>query len=108
MSPGAEFEVLLEDPAMSERVQVLALVDEEVLSAAVRDLLEDPAMSERVQVLALVDEEVLSAAVRDKFNLLIEHRGGDAATTIREHMEKLFLCALRLPPFESRTSRSYS
>ena len=66
---------------------------------AIKLLLEDPALAERVQVLVLVDEEPLDVAIREKFKALIEARGGveSAASTVREHKEKLFLCTLRLP-----------
>jgi hypothetical protein len=66
---------------------------------AVKLLLEDPALAQRVQVLVLVDEEPLDVAIRERFKALIEARGSaeSDASTVREHKEKLFLCALRLP-----------
>ena len=66
---------------------------------ALKLLLEDPALAERVQVLVLVDEGSLDVAIREKFKALIEARGSvdSAAATVREHKEKLFLSALRLP-----------
>jgi hypothetical protein len=66
----------------------LAAESMEILEA-LKLLLEDPAMAERVQVLALVDEEVLGVAVQEKFKLLIDRRG-DSKATIREHMENCF------------------
>src|SRR5262249_22566208 len=68
---------------------------------ALKLLLEDDAMAERVQVLALIDEEVISVAIREKFASLIKHRAGDTASTVREHLEKLFLCTLRLQPLRT-------
>jgi hypothetical protein len=65
---------------------------------ALKLLLEDPAMAERVQMLVLVDEEPLGVAIREKFRALMKARGLQAAAgMVREHMEKLFLCTLRLP-----------
>jgi hypothetical protein len=64
---------------------------------ALKLLLEDLALAARIQVLALVDEEPLGVAIREKFKSIIENRDGDAEAIVREHKEKLFLCALRLP-----------
>jgi hypothetical protein len=70
-------------------------------------LLEDKEIQDRVQVLMLVDEGVMEYAIAKKFEGLIQARararaGDDADDTarrevVREHMEKLFLCHLRLP-----------
>jgi hypothetical protein len=75
------------------------LPDESIdILEALKLLLEDPALAERVQVLVLMDEEPLGVAIREKFRALIDARGSDSADAIvREHKEKLFLCALRLP-----------
>ncbi len=73
-------------------------------------LLEDPDIQERVQVLMLVDEGAMEYAIARKFNGLIETRARARAAAdhsrayeavrievIREHVEKLFLCHFRLP-----------
>lgn len=66
-------------------------------------MLEDKDIQDRVQVLMLVDEDVLDHAIAQKFSGLIEdhdRRGGESrarSAVVREHMEKLFTCHLRLP-----------
>jgi hypothetical protein len=82
-------------------------------------LLEDPEIQQRVQVLMLIDEGALEYAISQKFQGLIkarangrqgisvhdevrretirEHTDEARREIIREHIEKLFLCHLRLP-----------
>jgi hypothetical protein len=70
-------------------------------------LLEEGEVQRRVQVLMLIDEDVLSHAVALKFGDLIKEKARNMnledvrATIIREHMEKLFICHLRLPEITS-------
>jgi hypothetical protein len=97
------------------------------LAESLKLLLEDPIIWQRVQVLMAVDEEVLSYAIMEKFDKLIEARSvapadnlpanhvlaGDspddemptvdnpANGVIREHIEKLFACTLRLGAISS-------
>ncbi len=85
------------------------------IAESLKLLLEDDDMKDRVQVLMLVDEEVLDHAIARKFAALIDERadaddGADAnagafglacearKAIVSEHVEKLFLCYLRLPP----------
>jgi hypothetical protein len=86
---------------------------------AVKLLLDDPEMQARVQVLMLADERTFALATVEKFKGLIDERATilqrdnpslekDAALAtarsevIREHREKLFLCHLRLGPLSPK------
>ncbi len=70
-------------------------------------LVDDPSLSERLQILMLVDERMLGLAIAERYRLLIEQRtielgavplAGSIAREeiIAEQKEKLFACHLRL------------
>jgi hypothetical protein len=65
---------------------------------AVKLLIEDPVVQGRVQVVALVDEDVLRAATATKFAALAAARKLSPEILVEEHFEKLFLCHFRLRP----------
>jgi len=76
------------------------------IAEALKLLLEDPDIQKRLQVLMLVDENVLEHATAVKFSSLLADREKqkaaryslDRADVVHEHFEKLFVCHLRLPP----------
>jgi hypothetical protein len=76
------------------------------IAESLKLLLEDSEIQKRVQILMLVDEEILEHATALKFQALIEDREKQSRLrkeyarddVVREHIEKLFACHLRLPP----------
>jgi hypothetical protein len=71
---------------------------------SIKLLIEDPAIHERVQVAMLLEEDILKHAIYDKYGALADHRRSmllrtsyDAETIVRENCEKLFTAHLRLP-----------
>lgn len=78
---------------------------------SIKLLVEDPAISNRVQVLMLVEEEVLRHAILEKYGRLIqgckEGLAGsyDAPRLVRETCEKLFTAQLRLPQLSTQEVR---
>jgi len=71
---------------------------------AMKLLLEEEDIASRLQVLVLADEEVLSHAISEKFRTLIDEKAATSNTNradiarhvVREHLEKIFACHLRL------------
>ena len=62
-------------------------------------MLEQPKLKEVVRILMLVDDEILSRAIATKYaDTIGEHDGDDIrARVINDHIDKLFICYLRLP-----------
>ncbi len=80
------------------------------LAESLKLLLEDPAVCQRVQVMMLLDEDVFEHAICEKFRPLLEHRvkrAGNASEDtsrreiIAEHVEKILISYLRLPTIGS-------
>nr|WP_198030329.1 P-loop NTPase fold protein [Mesorhizobium sp. LNHC220B00] len=78
-------------------------------------LVDDPVLSERLQVLMLVDERVLEHAIAKRYEDMIDERATDIVgetpdnaglvakqEIIAEQLEKLFACHLRLPALSDR------
>jgi hypothetical protein len=69
---------------------------------SVKLLVEEPGVRERLQVMVLVDESVLARAIIQRFDHLVnvDHRSelaaGERRRIVREHLDKLFLGYLRL------------
>jgi hypothetical protein len=78
---------------------------------SIKLLVEDPGISSRVQVLMLVEEEVLRHAILEKYGRLIMDRkeglvgSYDAFRLVRETCEKLFTAQLRLPQLSTQEVR---
>jgi hypothetical protein len=75
----------------------------EILDALKLFIDNEPDIASRVQVLALIDECALGMAIQNKFKELVTYKMAcnmleQADSIHREHLEKLFLCTLRLPP----------
>jgi hypothetical protein len=83
---------------------------------ALKLLLEEPTVNRRLQILMLIDERILRHAIEVKFkNLINNHSSHERRNLeedqysqaeiarrdqlIQEHMEKIFACHLRLPEF---------
>ncbi|MBZ9709323.1 KAP family NTPase [Mesorhizobium sp. ESP7-2] len=73
-------------------------------------LVDDPSISQRLQVLMLVDERVLAHAIAKRYEKMIEERAGEfpvatltdakflaSQEIVAEQSEKLFACHLRFP-----------
>lgn len=58
----------------------------------------EPALEDRVQILALVEEDVLRWAIRRKFRMLVAASASHRERIEQDTLEKLFLAHLRLPP----------
>lgn len=69
---------------------------------SVRLLVEEPGIRERLQVIVLVDEIALGHAVEARFQHMLPKEGPERerqrVRVVREHMEKLFIGSLRLGP----------
>lgn len=84
--------LVVDDLDRCRREQILEIIE------SIKLLVEEPACSARLQVVALVDDDVLVQAIEERFSHLIpsgasierRHR------VIREHIEKLFVGHLRL------------
>ncbi|MBL8347766.1 MAG: caspase family protein [Rubrivivax sp.] len=78
---------------------------------SIKLLVEDPVISSRVQVLMLVEEEVLRHAILEKYGRLVGDRkeglvgSYDAPRLVRETCEKLFTAQLRLPQLSTQEVR---
>jgi hypothetical protein len=117
---------LLHWPGAESPDRIVVIIDDldrcgpdEIVEAmeSLKLLLEDTSVSDRVQLLMLVDEGAIDHAIARKFSGLIATRaqaGGRAGQSdwsrrlwaarqevVREHVEKLFLCHLRLPPLSA-------
>lgn len=69
-------------------------------------LLEEPAISDRVQVAFLIEEEILARTIITKYRGLLSHERERAATyseqrIVQENIEKLIIAHLRLPPLSA-------
>lgn len=70
---------------------------------SIKVMLEERALQDRLQVVMLVEEDILKRAITRKYATLFGVVGDDDAAmrqmarTVREHIEKLFLCYFRMP-----------
>lgn len=96
--PPARILLVVDDLDRCRLEHLLSVVE------SIKLLVEDPAISKRVQVMMLVEEEVLKHAIFDKYGRLAEKLPSeqlkasyDADRLMRENCEKLFTAHLRLP-----------
>lgn len=69
---------------------------------ALKLLVQDREISDRLQVLMLVDDEMLEAEIRLRFSGLASAGGMiNDDRIVEEHMDKIFLCHLRLNPLSN-------
>jgi hypothetical protein len=97
--------VVVDDLDRCAPAEIIDLID------SLKLLLEDPIIQKRVQIMMLVDEDVLDHAIAEKFANLIEDRAAGLgrytrpetarSDVVHEHTEKLFACHLRLPAINS-------
>ncbi|PQO33287.1 hypothetical protein C5Y96_10575 [Blastopirellula marina] len=97
ISKTSKVMIVVDDLDRCDADDLLSIVE------SLKVVLDDPRLHERVQVVMLIEEEILKRAIVKKYEKLVQVDNNSPSSNseiqrlAREHIEKLFLCYYRLP-----------